>query len=44
MLSEFGLTRYSAQKWITYFCEKGIMVKEGNRDVSVYFLAADDKE
>lgn len=44
MQTEFGLTRYTAQKWITYFCEKGIMVKEGKRGVYTYFLAAEEKE
>lgn len=34
----FGLTPYMAQKWLTHFCEKGIMVKEGTPHAPIYFL------
>lgn len=34
----FGLTPYMAQKWLTHFCEKGIMVKEGAQHAPIYFL------
>ena len=34
----FGLTPYMAQKWLTHFCEKGIMVKEGTQHAPIYFL------
>ena len=34
----FGLTQYTAQKWLKYFCEKGIMVKDGTRHSPIYFL------
>jgi len=36
----FGLTQYTAQKWLKYFCEKGIMVKDGTRHSPIYFLKA----
>ncbi len=38
MRTEFGLTRYSAQKWLTHFCNKGIMVKAGTLHAPIYFL------
>lgn len=38
----FGLTQYTAQKWLSYFCEKGIMVKEGTKHSPIYFLEATD--
>ena len=34
----FGLTPYMVQKWLTHFCEKGIMVKEGTQHAPIYFL------
>lgn len=34
----FGLTQYTAQKWLKHFCEKGIMVKDGTRHSPIYFL------
>ena len=34
----FGLTQYTAQKWLKYFCEKGIMMKEGTKHSPIYFL------
>lgn len=34
----FGLTPYMAQKWLTHFCEKGIMVKEGPQRAPIYFM------
>ena len=36
----FGLTQYTAQKWLKYFCEKGIMVKDGTKHSPIYFLKA----
>ena len=38
MRMTFGLTQYSAQKWLNYFCEKGIMVKDGTPHAPIYFL------
>lgn len=38
MRIHFGLTPYMAQKWLTHFCEKGIMVKEGTPHAPIYFL------
>jgi len=38
MRIHFGLTPYMAQKWLTYFCEKDIMVKEGTQHAPIYFL------
>ena len=38
MRIHFGLTPYMAQKWLTHFCEKGIMVKEGTQHAPIYFL------
>lgn len=35
---QFGLTQYTAKKWLNYFCEKGIMVKEGTPQSPIYFL------
>ena len=34
----FGLTQYTAQKWLKHFCEKGIMMKEGTKHSPIYFL------
>ena len=36
----FGLTPYMAQKWLTLFCEKGIMVKDGTKHAPIYFLCS----
>lgn len=38
MRMTFGLTQYSAQKWLNYFCEKDIMVKDGTPHAPIYFL------
>ena len=38
MRIHFGLTPYMAQKWLTHFCEKDIMVKEGTQHAPIYFL------
>ncbi len=34
----FGLTQYTAQKWLNHFCDKGIMVKDGTPRSPIYFL------
>ena len=34
----FGLTPYMAQKWLTHFCEKDILVKDGTPHATIYFL------
>ncbi len=34
----FGLTQYSAQKWLQHFCEKDILVKDGTPRSPIYFL------
>lgn len=34
----FGLTQYTAQKWLNHFCDKGIMVKDGTPHSPIYFL------
>lgn len=38
MRMTFGLTQYSAQKWLNHLCEKGIMVKDGTQHAPIYFL------
>lgn len=38
MRSQFGLSQYAAQKWLTLFCGKGVMVKEGTPHSPIYFL------
>ena len=38
MRSQFGLTQYTAQKWLKHFCEKGILVKDGTDRSPIYFL------
>ncbi len=35
---QFGLTQYSAQKWLKYFCEQGILVKDGTDHSPIYSL------
>ncbi len=34
----FGLTQYTAQKWLNLFCDKGILVKDGTPHAPIYFL------
>ena len=38
MRSHFGLTQYTAQKWLNHFCEEGILVKDGTPRSPIYFL------
>ena len=38
MRIQFGLTQYTAQKWLNHFCDKGIMVKDGTPHSPIYFL------
>lgn len=38
MRLEFGLTQYTAKKWLNNFCDKGIMIKEGSSHSPIYFL------
>ena len=38
MRIQFGLTQYTAQKWLKYFCEQGILVKDGTDRSPIYFL------
>lgn len=38
MRSEFGLTRYMAQKWLSHFVEKGLLLKDGTPRSPTYFL------
>ena len=33
-----GLTQYTAQKWLKYFCEQGILVKDGTSRAPIFFL------
>lgn len=35
----FGLTQYTAQKWLNHFCDKGILVKDGTPKSPIYFLS-----
>lgn len=35
---QFGLTQYTAQKWLSHFCEQGILVKDGTHRQPIYFL------
>lgn len=37
----FGLTQYTAQKWLNHFCETGFLVKEGTRHTPIYFMTND---
>lgn len=39
MQKEFGLTQYSAQKWLNLFVTKGLLTKEGTRHSPVYLQA-----
>ncbi len=39
MRIEFGLTRYMAQKWINYFVEKNLLIKDGTPRSPIYFLS-----
>ena len=34
----FGLTPYMSQTWLSHFCEKDVMVKEGTKHAPIYFL------
>ena len=34
----FGLTQYSAQKWLKHFCRCGILTKDGTTHSPIYFL------
>lgn len=38
MRYQFGLTRYTTEKWLKYFCANGILVKEGTPRMPIYFL------
>lgn len=38
MRFQFGLTQYTAQKWLNHFCDKGILVKDGTPRAPIYFL------
>ncbi len=38
MRFQFGLTQYTAQKWLNLFCDKGILVKDGTPRSPIYFL------
>ncbi len=38
MRNEFGLKRYTAQKWLKHFCDQGILVKSGTARSPIYFL------
>lgn len=38
MRFQFGLTQYTAQKWLNYFCDKEILVKDGTPHSPIYFL------
>lgn len=38
MRFQFGLTQYATQKWLKFFCEKGMLVKEGTPRLPIYFL------
>lgn len=35
---QFGLTHYTAKKWLNHFCEQGILVKDGTPRSPIYFL------
>ncbi len=39
----FGLTQYTAQKWLNHFCEQGVMVKDGTARSPLFFLEACDR-
>ena len=39
MQGAFKLTRYAAQKWLTLFVQKGLLVKDGTPDAPAYFKA-----
>lgn len=39
MQKEFGLTQYSAQKWLNLFVAKGLLTKDGTRHSPVYLQA-----
>ena len=38
MRMQFGLTRYTTDKWLKLFCDKGILVKDGPPHSPIYFL------
>lgn len=38
MRLQFGLTQYTAQKWLKHFCSQGVMVKDGTARSPIYFL------
>lgn len=40
----FGLTQYTAQKWLNLFVEKNVILKDGTRRFPIYFLNAKDEE
>ncbi len=44
MRLQFGLTQYTAQKWLKHFCSQGIMVKDGTARSPIYFLKERSKE
>lgn len=44
MRFQFGLTQYTAQKWLKHFCSQGIMVKDGTARSPIYFLKEQSKE
>lgn len=39
MQIEFGMTQYSAQKWLNLFVEKGLIVKDGTHHSPIYLKA-----
>ena len=38
MRTQFGLTKYTALKWLKHFCEEGVLVKDGAQRSPIYFL------
>ncbi len=40
MRIQFGLTNYTAQKWLKHFCQQGILMKEGALRSPIYVLGA----
>lgn len=39
----FGLTQYTAQKWLNLFVEKNVILKDGTRRFPIYFLNTKDE-
>lgn len=39
----FGLTQYTAQKWLNLFVEKNVIQKDGTRRFPIYFLNTKDE-